>query len=68
VNIVRGLLADVPAVVLDEPTDALDPDNKEFTLAKLAEHSLGRTVLIVSHERTGAAQAIRLHGGRLLPQ
>lgn len=66
VNIVRGLLADVPAVVLDEPTDALDPGNKEFALTKLREHATGRTVLVVSHERTGASHSIRLHGGRLV--
>ncbi len=65
-NIVRGLLASVPAIVLDEPTDALDPAQKDLVLARLARHAAGRTVLVVSHERTGAPSAIRLHGGRLM--
>lgn len=64
VNIVRGLLAAVPAIVLDEPTDALDPAQKDLVLERLARHAAGRTVLVVSHERTGAPSVIRLHGGR----
>jgi ABC-type multidrug transport system ATPase subunit len=66
VNIVRGLLADAPALVLDEPTDALDPANKVFVIQQLKSYASRGTVLIVSHEDTGANRIVRLHGGNLV--
>lgn len=66
VNIVRGLLADAAVLVLDEPTDALDPTNKTFVIDQLKAYASRGTVLVVSHENTGADRIIRLHGGALV--
>lgn len=65
VNIVRGLLADAPVLVLDEPTDALDPANKVFVIDQLRSYVSRGTVLVVSHEDTGADRVVELHGGVL---
>ena len=65
-NIVRGLLADAAVLVLDEPTDALDPTNKTFVIDQLKAYASRGTVLVVSHENTGADRIIRLHGGALV--
>jgi ABC-type multidrug transport system ATPase subunit len=66
VNIIRGLLADAAVLVLDEPTDALDPAHKVFVIEHLKTYASGGTVLIVSHENTGADRVVQLHGGKLV--
>ncbi|HET9172718.1 MAG TPA: thiol reductant ABC exporter subunit CydD [Actinospica sp.] len=49
VALARAVLRDAPIVVLDEPTEHLDPQSEQRILAALRAWLPGRTALIVSH-------------------
>lgn len=62
VAIARALVADPKVVLADEPTGALDTRTSEEVMALLTEvnRDLGKTVLIVTHERDVAAATQRV--------
>ncbi|WP_399921579.1 thiol reductant ABC exporter subunit CydC [Streptomyces kanamyceticus] len=53
----RALLADPPVLVLDEPTEGLDPDTAAAVLDDILDATRGRTTLLVTHERAGLGAA-----------
>ena len=70
-GLAQALLADPPALVLDEPTASLDPQSVASFKALLRElHARGKTVLLSSHILADvqelADRVAILHAGRLL--
>jgi NitT/TauT family transport system ATP-binding protein len=54
VAIARAMIVDADLVVLDEPFTGLDVDAKPLVLAYVKERALGRTVLLITHDRSEA--------------
>lgn len=59
-GLARVLLCDSPLVILDEPTEGLDPATEEKILAVLDEATRGKTVLMVTHRRAPLKLADRI--------
>lgn len=72
VAVMRALMSDPPALLLDEPLGALDPLARDELQARLAAlfRALSKTVLIVTHDLAEAAvladRLLLLHAGRIL--
>jgi ABC-2 type transport system ATP-binding protein len=49
VGLADAMLSDPPLLILDEPTDGLDPGQKQETLAMLRELSRDHTIMLSSH-------------------
>lgn len=70
IALARALLPPAAILILDEPTVGLDTEAERAFMATLATATEGRSLLIVTHELTGAEpldRVLRLAGGRLLP-
>lgn len=73
VAIARAIVCDQPIILADEPTGALDADNKERVmdiLMKLCKEN-GRTLIIVTHDLSVAEKCdkvIQMHNGNITVQ
>ena len=70
VGLAQAILHDPPVLVLDEPTDGLDPNQKHEVRALIREMAPGKTIVISTHilEEVDAVctRAIIISAGRLL--
>lgn len=60
IALARVLLADVPIVVLDEPTVGLDPATESALLETLFDALAGKTLLMITHHLQGASHFDRI--------
>ncbi|MBS7790171.1 thiol reductant ABC exporter subunit CydC [Roseococcus sp. SDR] len=70
IALARALLPPAAILILDEPTVGLDAEAERAFMATLATATEGRSLLIITHELTGAEpldRVLRLAGGNLLP-
>lgn len=68
IALARALLADQPVLVLDEPTEGLDPQTAYALVADLLDAASGRIVVLVTHRPEGldlVDAVLELRGGRL---
>ncbi|NUS00075.1 MAG: ATP-binding cassette domain-containing protein, partial [Kribbellaceae bacterium] len=49
IALARAILRDAPIMLLDEPSESVDPDTEQALLESLPEAFSGRTVVIVTH-------------------
>ena len=64
----RAVLADPPVLLLDEPTEGLDPAQADAVLAAVLALRRGRSVVLVTHRLTGLDafdEVVVLDGGRV---
>ena len=54
VAIARAMIVDADLVVLDEPFTGLDVDVKPLVLAYVEERTVGRTAMLITHDRAEA--------------
>ncbi|HEY4568346.1 MAG TPA: thiol reductant ABC exporter subunit CydC [Kribbella sp.] len=67
--VARALLADFPVLILDEPTEHLDPRAADALTANLLAAAAGRTTLLITHRLNGLQTVDRillLDAGRVL--
>ncbi|MFG1812899.1 thiol reductant ABC exporter subunit CydC [Kribbella sp. NPDC049174] len=67
--VARALLADFPVLILDEPTEHLDPRAADALTANLLAATSGRTTLLITHRLSGLQAADRivlLEAGRVV--
>ncbi|MDE8350100.1 MAG: thiol reductant ABC exporter subunit CydC [Acidocella sp.] len=71
VAIARAVLKDTPWLILDEPTEGLDPLTERALLRDLKPVMAGKTVIYITHRTAGLElmdQTYSLKSGKLLPQ
>ena len=72
VALARSLVTCPRLILADEPTGNLDPDSREVVLKAFAEfHAEGRTIVLVTHDRSvsaSAARSLRIADGQVQDQ
>jgi ABC-type multidrug transport system fused ATPase/permease subunit len=58
--VARALLADFPVLILDEPTEHLDPQAADALTANLLAAASGRTTLLITHRLSGLQTVDRI--------
>ena len=70
-GLARTLLKDAPILVLDEPTEGLDPETEERVLENVLDESRERAVLLITHSRACLEmmdEIIVMEAGRVVAQ
>jgi thiol reductant ABC exporter CydC subunit len=71
IGLARALLADAPILVLDEPTEHLDPLGADALTSDLLRVTGGRSLILITHRLTGLEsvdQILVMVGGRVVEQ
>jgi ABC-type multidrug transport system fused ATPase/permease subunit len=65
--LLRSIYRPSAILILDEPTSALDPDNKVVMISTIKKLSIGKTVIIVSHDDIDPVfRKISMKNGRVI--
>lgn len=67
--IARALLTEAPILVLDEPTEGLDPQTESEVLDDLIDTAVGRTIILFTHRAAGLDrmdEVVALGDGRIV--
>ena len=65
--LLRSIYRPSTILILDEPTSALDPENKVVMISTIKKLSIGKTVIIVSHDDIDPAfRKISMKNGRVV--
>lgn len=67
--VARALLAEAPILILDEPTEGLDPGNARRLLDTVLDRAQGRTVILFTHHRIALERMdviVTLDAGRIV--
>jgi len=65
--LLRSLFRPSYILVLDEPTASLDPENKKIMISIIQKMSVGKTVIIVSHDDIDASfRKVNFNEGRIV--
>lgn len=70
-GLARTLLRHAPIVLLDEPTEGLDPASETALVDAIRTHLRGKTLIWVTHRAAGIAgfdRILEMEEGRLLPE
>lgn len=59
IAIARGLVAQAPVLIADEPTEHLDPENSAAVMAALRRHCANRVLVLITHDRAEADRCDR---------
>lgn len=71
IGVARALLHQAPLILLDEPTEGLDPTTEQQILRILKQHAQHKTLLMVTHRLTNLADMDRivvLDDGKIIEQ
>jgi ATP-binding cassette subfamily C protein CydC len=60
IALARALVKDAPIMILDEPTEGLDAVTEQEVVARLAERTRGKTLLVITHRPACLALADRV--------
>ena len=60
IAIARALLKDAPIVILDEPTEGLDPVTETLLLERIAKRLQGKTLILITHSKAPLAIVDRI--------
>ena len=60
IALARALLKDAPILILDEPTEGMDAVTEQQVVARLAQRTAGKTVLVITHRPACLALADRV--------
>jgi ATP-binding cassette subfamily C protein CydC len=69
--IARAVLKDAPILILDEPTEGLDPHTEQIMMDNILHWAEGRSLLLVTHRVRGLErmdQILMLQDGQLIDQ
>lgn len=70
VGLAQALLHDPPVLIMDEPTDGLDPNQKEHVRSLIRDIAADKTIVISTHileeVESACTRAVIISGGRLV--
>lgn len=69
IAVARALLTEAPIIVLDEPTEGLDPETERKVLDGVMQQTAGRTLLLLTHRLAGLErmdEVVALDAGRIV--